>query len=416
MVEQSHARLPRKPRRRLEERRGVSNVSDPERNFRPTMQENLWDQVARNLAESITEKLGKKKAKKRTSFEMESGYTSDEEDEKLTLRSSKDYKDWEDDGEAVISAKMRMLFTRQPNSDPEDWWSKSFSAPVSPVRSDTLVYDHLLMNRVNKETISAAHDGRSNPEIKAWSQDNSGYGRQMAKIYKMVGAKDGVSLKSGAELKELATIWIIVDSLWNQVMIFFMCRGHDFGPLVVLWCLHQTRFFNGPTRGNVGQQRLLVESFVNSMTNENNARQRRGKAPMGADEAMKEARRLCTTSGLDPALLSKGDVYGESSLGGGRQGHRGGNNQPNNQDRSNQQRGQGQRMKTTKDKVNSCCRQYNEGKECQYGARCNRKHQCSWVDRDTGRVCWETHPKSNHQAARAANNQQPAAQGPPAEG
>ena len=78
MVEQSHARLPRKPRRRLEERRGVSNVSDPERNFRPTMQENLWDQVARNLAESITEKLGKKKAKKRTSFEMESGYTSDE--------------------------------------------------------------------------------------------------------------------------------------------------------------------------------------------------------------------------------------------------------------------------------------------------------------------------------------------------
>ena len=61
VVEQNHARLPRKPRRRLEERRGVSNVSDPERNFRPTSQGNLWDQVARNLAESITEKLGKKK-------------------------------------------------------------------------------------------------------------------------------------------------------------------------------------------------------------------------------------------------------------------------------------------------------------------------------------------------------------------
>ena len=411
-----------------------ANVSDPERQFRPANPQeqspngDWWTAIAKNLAANIMEQAGvagiagKKKSKKRHSYEMESGYTSDEEDEKLVIRSSKDYKDWEDDGEKIISAKMRMLFTRKPNSDPEDWWSKSFSAPVLPVLTDTVYYDHLLINRVNKDTIGAAHDGRNNPEIKAWSPDNSGYGRQMTKMYKLIGnEKNGVQLKSGAELKELATIWVIVDSLWSQVMVFHQVRGHDYGPLVVMWCLHQVRFFNGPAKGDVGKQRILVESYVNSMTNENNARQRRGKAPMGAEEAMKEARRLCTTSMLDPSLLSRGDVYGESTKSGGRQGYQSGNNQSGNNQRGNNQSGNNQRgnnhqgnrgQQSTRDKINSCCRLYNEGKECTFGARCTRKHQCSWLDRDTGRVCWEHHPKANHQAIKAANNQQQAPQAP----
>ena len=177
-----------------------------------------------------------------------------------------------------------------------------------------------------------------------------------------------------------------------------------------MWCLHQVRFFVGPTKGNVSQQRLLVESFVNSMTHENNARQRRGKAPMGAEEAMKEARRLCTTSGLDAALLNKGDVYGENTKAGARQGYQGGSSGNGNGHRNgrNQQGDRNPRGgNTTRDKVNKCCKIYNEGKECRYGQACRNSHQCSWVDRDTGRVCWEAHPKCNHQAIKNANNPNP---------
>ena len=157
--------------------------SDP--TFRPTNPSEFWEQMTAKLASSLLEKASQasKKSKKRSSMEMESGYTSEEDDEKLPTRSSKDYKDWKDDGEKVISAKMRMLFARRPNSDPDNWWNKSFSGPVMPKLSNTLYYEHILFNRVNKDTIAAAHDGRSNPAIKAWSHDNSGYGRQMSKIY-----------------------------------------------------------------------------------------------------------------------------------------------------------------------------------------------------------------------------------------
>lgn len=213
-------------RRRVREtrRRGERINSDP--TFRPSNPRDFWDEMTEKLASSLLEKASQatKKSRKRNSMEMESGYTSEEDDEKLPLQSGKDHKDWKDDGEKVISAKMRMIFARRPNADPEDWWNKTFSGPVMPKLSNTLSYEHLIFNRVNKDTIAACHDGRTNPEIKAWSHDNSGYGRQMSKIYKMQGTKDGVALKSGAELKELATIWIIVDSLWNQVAIFSQVR------------------------------------------------------------------------------------------------------------------------------------------------------------------------------------------------
>lgn len=165
--------------------------------------------VIKNLAEQI--QSGVQKGRKRRS--EESGYSSDEEE--LTIRTGS----YRDDGEKTVDTKARKELSRRPNIHPKEYWNSELCEPTTPRLGESIPLEYMMVNKVNHNTLLAAHDPMKDPELKAYAPGNAGYGRKQQKIFKLSQTKgSGVELKSGAEMKDIDGVYATVDTMWSKTM------------------------------------------------------------------------------------------------------------------------------------------------------------------------------------------------------
>ena len=83
-------------------------------------------------------------------------------------------------------------------------------------------------------------------EIKHWASANAGVVRELEDVVTTGEDKDSgeKTFMSKKKFKAVKTVWEFIDSLWNQLVITFMCRPYDYGMVVIMRALHQARFFS----------------------------------------------------------------------------------------------------------------------------------------------------------------------------
>ena len=285
-------------------------------------------------------------------------------------------------------------------------------------------------------------------ELKCWSSENSGIVKDLEILIQHAEVSDGFLLLSGkakasvfqeketgekgfVERKKwikLKTVWHFADALLNRMAVERLTRPYDYTTFVIFRCLHCARWFCKIESDEARQLELLLAFYV-SISEKNINRARAGKPPCTFEETWQVVRHCVQRHQKNPDNLMCGSAYtsasnksmekkfkergltierlnGEvteqkkkiKSLESDLKALKSGRNKdkPSKDHKPAVASGS---FRTLKEKVDSCCPDWNRDPASCDGQACASDHKCSWTIREAGksaRVCWAAHPKCQH--------------------
>lgn len=219
-----------------------------------------------------------------------------------------------DDGNQTISAKLRNMAAKNPNCESGTWFGE-MDIITKPRKAESLFLHNLMPGYINPTTIWKFHDRSEAIPVKNFANDNSGMLGKLDKRTNITTGGDGdvMSYSTTTEMKEVTSVYNLMTAFHNKEGAEWKMRNYTWACLVVHRVLHDFHYFSGAVKGNKNLQKIVMESFINSVDHHNAVRARKKEAPMDYDEAYSEGKRILRANECyDEGSYTTGDCYTDS--------------------------------------------------------------------------------------------------------
>ena len=322
--------------------------------------------------------------------------------------------DLKDNAKDIIDWKARSL--RPFRGEQKEYWKKQ-PRVARPIMSD-LRNSHLTESPLNPKLIEKLHDRGTELSLKMFHSGNINVEQRRGKV-KLDEKSSAAAFQ--LDYKEPQTVWETVDCVQRYTITLRSVRPDDYTGDLLLRVLHEYRYFAGVSRTD-GYQKALITKFVEKVFVENSNRGRSRTPPLDYSEVSRKAKITLHEAGhlegnlvgVDPYTGARSRTISNdgkrSDWGSGpRQLPSTGNDRKRDQNqgyrsyggrntgagnRGSQPNG-GQDQKVLQEKINICCRHWNNKSGCNVPS-CNFDHKCN-IAVGPRSVCWsKQHNAVNH--------------------
>ena len=178
----------------------------------------------------------------------------DEEVEKPVLIDVKNHR-LLDDAKTVFDWKARSL--RPFNGADQKVYWENMPVKYKPVLEDVDI-SHLTKMPVNPSVVAKAHDRGEETTAKQWLSTNYSV---RSNDCKMRASDKGLAGSFFYDFQDSKGVWEVVDGVFNYMHVLSVIKPEDYSARLLLYVLHQCRFFSHPNITAKGQKELVMLLF-----------------------------------------------------------------------------------------------------------------------------------------------------------
>jgi hypothetical protein len=218
---------------------------------------------------------------------------------------------YKDDNHETFSWVTRRQY-RQPNKEPHLYWADAqYITEVRPNLREGLVVTHLVPMSLSPKAIGWCHNVKSMLNIRYFTHSQTAVKKQKSSVQVQAG-NDGIgtsTMRIGQDWQEASGVSELMEALHNYQACLFSIQPWNWSGLILARVCHEANFFT-QVADNEGQQRVILEKFLDEALHRNRTNVVQDKPPLVYKEMLGVAEAVVMNhNGRQAELWKKADAY-----------------------------------------------------------------------------------------------------------